>query len=85
MGHLNVPRAALYHPAGVLLFPVVAFVALLLPAPPVLRERLARWAERRRRALNGVAWAGLALFLVYGFGRLILCVWLRQTGQPYPW
>lgn len=85
MGHLNVSRAALYHPVGVLLFPVVALIALLLPAPAAVRERLARWAERHRRALNGVAWAGLALFLFYGFGRLALCAWLRQQGQPYPW
>jgi hypothetical protein len=82
MAHLDVARAGFYHPAGVLLFPLVALTAALLPLPARVRERLARWVESRPCLLNGLGWFTLALSMVYGFGRM---AWLLITRQPSPW
>ena len=82
MAHLDLGRALFFHPLGVFLFPLFAFVAALLPVPSSQRQRLARWAEDHGFLLNCVAIATLAFFLIYGGGRM---VWLLASHRPSPW
>jgi len=80
--HLDPGRAVFYHPAGVVLFPLVAITGLALFLPARTRDRMARWAESRGRMLNWTGGILLALFLFYGLGRLLL---LLLSGRPSPW
>jgi hypothetical protein len=82
MAHLDLGRAAFFHPVGVVLFPLFVLVAALLPASPRVREGAASWAESHPRLLNWIAGGVLALFVLNGFGRII---WLVTTAQPSPW
>src|SRR5687768_5362657 len=41
LAHLNLEGAVFYNPTGVLLFPIVLFLAALLPVPGETRERVA--------------------------------------------
>jgi hypothetical protein len=82
MAHLDPGRAAFLHPVGLLLFPLVLGLGALLPARDTLRERLASWAEKRPLVWNLYAGVVLAVFTLYGFGRI---VWLLRTHRPSPW
>jgi uncharacterized protein DUF2752 len=82
MAHLDIARAAFYHPLGVMLFAVFLFVAVLLPVPVPRRQQLAGWAEGHSLLLNCLAIAFLAVFLFYGGGRIL---WLLSTSRPSPW
>jgi hypothetical protein len=82
MGHLDVAQAAFFHPVGVVLFPLVLLIALAGLMREPLRERLVSWAERHRLLLNVSATALLAVFVVYGFGRMI---YVLATNRPSPW
>lgn len=82
MAHLNVREALFFHPLGVVLFPVIAALALLLPVPDAVRDRWARSAERSGLLLNIVGGALLLVFLVYGVARML---WVVQSRQPSPW
>lgn len=85
MAHLNVARAVFYHPGGVPLFLLALVFAALLPARPSLRERFARWAEESGRWVTYLAVAFLALFILYGFGRMVWVASLLGAGRPSPW
>jgi hypothetical protein len=82
MAHLDVARAGFFNPLGVVLFPMVALVALLLPAPARARDRLARWAEGHSRQVDLAGWMLLGGFILNGIGRI---AWLKLTAQPSPW
>jgi len=82
MAHGDVGRAGFYHPAGVILFPAVAAVALLLPAPARVRDRIAAWTEKRGPLWNYFAAGFAVLFVVNGVARV---AWLVVTSQPSPW
>ena len=80
--HLDPPRAAFYHPLGLVLFPFTVFVAGLMLVRQPARARMAGWVECRPRSLRRIGSALLAFFIVYGFGRM---AWLLITHQPSPW
>lgn len=82
MAHLRLARAALYHPLGLLLFPLTCLGAALLPFPPERRERLAAWAERRRTWWTALGLVLLVVLVGYGTARI---AWLKMTGQPSLW
>jgi hypothetical protein len=82
MAHFNPARAALFHPLGLVLFPLVAMIAALLVAPDAVRERVAQSVEQRRRLWGGFGIGLVAFLVVYGFGRM---AWLLVTHHPSPW
>jgi hypothetical protein len=82
MAHLNVPRAAFFHPVGVVLFPLILFIGALTFAPPRVRQSVAVWAEKHGFLLNCLGAVLLFVFLSYGVGRM---VWLAVTERPSPW
>jgi hypothetical protein len=82
MAHLNLARAGLYHPLGLVLFPLCVFVAALLPLPARRREQVAAWAEARPALVAGFATAVAVFFVAYGTGRI---AWLLLTHAPSPW
>jgi hypothetical protein len=82
VAHLDLDRAARFHPFGLVLFPLAVVSALLLPLPAAARERLAGAAERHRRLLGALFWALLAAFLVHGFGRML---WVLVAPQNRIW
>lgn len=82
MAHLNPVRAAVFHPLGLVLFPLTVLVAGLLAAPEAVRERLAQAVERQRRLWMGIGITLLVFLVVYGFGRM---AWLLTTHQPSIW
>jgi hypothetical protein len=85
VAHLDLGRAWHYHPVGIPLFLMAGLFAVLLPFGARVRERFAGWAERSQRPLNYAAIGVLAVFTLYGVGRMALCAALLQAGQPAPW
>ena len=71
LGHGNLSWALAMHPFGVVLFPLAVTLALLLLLSAERRERLAQALDRRARLLAPVTTALLALFVVYGIGRMV--------------
>ena len=82
MAHLNFAAAFFYHPLGALVFPIVVFLAGLLPASNVQRDRIALWVNSRGSLLVRLGIVYAALFVTYGFGRM---VWVWLSGTPSPW
>lgn len=82
LAHLNLGRAAFYHPLGLLLFPLTVALASLLIVPPPARRRLVEWTETGRRPLHYLSIAVLGVFLIYGLGRM---GWVLLSHRPSPW
>jgi len=82
MAHLDVMRAGFYNPAGVALFPLICFLAALLPSPAARRERIARWVEGRAVLWNWIGGLVIAVFIINGFARVW---WVLTSGRPSPW
>jgi hypothetical protein len=82
LAHLNLSRAAFYHPFGLLLFPLTVGLAALLVVPATARRRLTKWAETRQRPLHYMGIGLFVVFMVYGLGRM---GWLLITHRPSPW
>jgi len=82
MAHLDVGRAALFHPVGVVLFPLVLLVGTLAFFSAERREQLAGWTGQRARLVNRFGLGLLVFFLVYGFGRIL---WVLLTHRASPW
>lgn len=83
MAHLQVGRAVFYHPVGAVLFVLVALLTLAGLLPGQRKEKLARWAEERGRAVNYAVCALLAATIVYGLVRML---WLYlHPDLVSPW
>lgn len=82
LAHLDPARAAFYHPLGLILFPLTLALAALLITPVPRRLRLAGWVEARHRGVNRVGAGLIAVFIVYGLGRI---GWLLATHRASPW
>jgi hypothetical protein len=85
MAHLRPDRAVFYHPGGIPLFLLTVFLAALLPLSTERRARLGCWAEECSRPLNYFSVALLALFVVFGVGRMVFVAGLLREGRPSPW
>jgi hypothetical protein len=81
MAHLDLPRAARFHPLGLVLFPLVLFLAALLPAPAAARERVAAWAERNRGLVTWALWGLMVVFFAYGWGRMMWVLAVPSRGN----
>ena len=82
MAHFNPVRAFIFHPLGLVFFPLTALIAALLVVPDAFRERLARAVEQHRRLWGRIGIGIVAFVVVYGFGRM---AWLLTTHQPSIW
>lgn len=85
MAHLNLARAAFFHPCGVPLFLLCLGLAGFVPVSRARRERCARWVEERARPVTYLAVAFLCVFILYGFGRMAWVAMLLKAGLPSPW
>lgn len=85
MAHLDLLRAALYHPVGIPLFLLTLGAAVLLPAPRALRARVEAWVLARPRLMNWLSVGLLVVFSLYGFGRMLWGLEMLRTGRPLAW
>lgn len=85
MAHLNLARAATFHPASLFLFPFCVLLAGLLVAPKHWRRRLEQWSISNPKIVNWTAGISIGLFFLYGAGRLFYCYLLQRLHLPYPW
>lgn len=85
MAHLDLARAALYHPLGIPLFLLALGGGLLLAFPRSARERVAAWTLARPRLMNVASVALLLAFTLYGFGRILWGLEMLRLGRPLAW
>jgi hypothetical protein len=82
LAHGDVGGAAVMNPVGLVLFPVLAALALLVFIPRARREPLAAWFERRPSAANATTTAVGVMLVVNGVARIL---WIAGFHHPSIW
>ena len=70
--HLQLGDAVAYHPFGLLVFLLLGAILVVSLSPARARAAVAAWLDARAPRVRKVYATGVAAFLVFGVGRLVL-------------
>jgi hypothetical protein len=69
---LDLGAAAAYNPFGLVVFPLLCAVLAVSLAPRRWRQTVAAWLDARATRVRQLYFGGVAAFLLFGAGRLVL-------------
>jgi len=70
--HLQFGDAVAYHPFGLLMFPLLCAILAVSLSPARCRAAVVSWLDARTARVRKVYLTGVATFLAFGVGRLVL-------------
>ena len=70
--HLNFADAVAYHPFGLVVFLLLGAILAVSLGPARVRAGVAEWLDSRAPRVRRIYMTGVAAFLVFGAGRLVL-------------